>query len=283
MKTSSVSKGNLTPAYAMSWAMGALLIVAALPGALITGLYKDPAKLVAVDRGTDVVALAVAPALVISMILAGRGSARALLVWAGLVGWVLYNYVIYAFSLHFNPLFLVYVALVSLSTFTLATLIRRMDLDAVAADFHSATPARVLAGFLFLVGGVFVLIWLSDVLPATFSGTIPQRLKDLQTVSNPVEINDLAIVMPLLFVAGIWAWQHKPAGYVIGGALTTLAAVTMTALLPGGPLFGTVQMDPLYAAVAVLSFAVLGLLLWRMGREAGAAAPAGLRPAQVGS
>src|SRR5215208_1522571 len=77
-----------------------LLAVAAGSGLFVEGLYRDPPSLVAQAIGQDLVTLVVAlPALVISAILASRGSARGHLVWLGVLGYVLYTYATYAFAI----------------------------------------------------------------------------------------------------------------------------------------------------------------------------------------
>jgi len=63
--------------------------------------------------------LLVAPLLVVLGWRAHRGHIRAHLVWVGCLAFTVYNYAIYAFSIHFGPLFLVWVAVLGLSMFTL--------------------------------------------------------------------------------------------------------------------------------------------------------------------
>src|SRR5215472_3491753 len=65
--------------------------------------------------GSDLVdLLLVVPVILISGIKGYRGSVPARLVWLGTLGYLLYNFVLYAFGVHFNPLFLVYCATLSL-------------------------------------------------------------------------------------------------------------------------------------------------------------------------
>jgi hypothetical protein len=59
------------------------------------------------------------PALVISAIVAGRGPTRGRLVWLGVVTYVVYAYLTYAFGVRFNPLFLAYLALLACSLYAL--------------------------------------------------------------------------------------------------------------------------------------------------------------------
>ena len=61
----------------------------------------------------------VAPLLLITSLLARRGSPRAYLVWLGALAFTIYNYVIYTVSISFGPLFLVWVAALGFALFAL--------------------------------------------------------------------------------------------------------------------------------------------------------------------
>jgi hypothetical protein len=139
----------------------------------------------------------------------------------------------------------------------------------VRAQFSSGMPRRSIAGFLFVVAGMFAILWLSDVLPATFGGGNPARLRALQITSNPVEVNDLGVIVPLLVLAGVWTWQRREVGYLMAGILLTMAAITMAALVPGGPLFAQTGLDPVSIGVAGLSLGFLVVFLARAHPDAG--------------
>ena len=88
-----------------------------------TAVYGDETRVLA-DAATaqDLVGLAVvAPLLLILSLAAARGSLTCWLGCLGCLGFTVYNYAIYAFSIHFGPLFLVWVAVLGLSLFALIT------------------------------------------------------------------------------------------------------------------------------------------------------------------
>ena len=258
------SVGSLKGAHLLSALQVGLIVVAAVPGVFVNGFYHDVPKIVATDRGTDLLALVViAPALAISLIFSARGSLRAQLVWLGITSWTAYNYAVYAYGLNFTPMFVVYIGVFGLAVFTLVIAIRKADTTGIQERFKFV-PRRLTAGYLWLVAGIFSILWLSDVLPATFGATIPPALRDLGTTSNPVEVNDLGIIIPTLILGGVWLWARRPAGYVLAGVLLGLATVTMTAVVPGGPVFGGQAVDPIYAGVAVLSILVFATFLARI-------------------
>ena len=267
---------GVAPTSALAWPMRltagivVLLAVAAGIGAFVPGLYHDTPTINASDRGSDLLTLLlIVPALCASVAYSARGSLRAQVVWLGLVSWVLYNYVVYLFGINFTPLFLVHVALVSLSLFTLLLVIRRTDVAGLRRQFSSSMPRRSIAGFLFVVAGMFAILWLSDILPATFGGGNPARLRALQITSNPVEVNDLGVIVPLLVLAGVWTWQRREVGYLMAGILLAMATITMAALVPGGPLFAQTAIDPVSIGVAALSLGFLVVLLARAHPDGG--------------
>lgn len=267
---------GVAPTSALAWPMrltvgiAVLLVAAAGIGAFSPGLYHDTPTINASDRGSDLFTLLlIVPALFASVVYSARGSVRAQVVWLGLVSWVLYNYVVYSFGINFTPLFLAHVALVSLSLFTLVLVIRRTDVAGLRGQFSAGMPRRSIAGFLFVVAGMFAILWLSDVLPATFSGGTPARLRALQITSNPVEVNDLGVIVPLLVLAGVWTWQRREVGYLMAGILLTMATLTMAALVPGGPQFAQTALDPVSIGVAAFSLGFLLLFLARTHPEAG--------------
>ncbi len=61
----------------------------------------------------------VAPLLILLAAGARRGSIRAYLTLFGALAFTVYNYAIYAFSIHFGPLFLLWTAVLGLSLFAL--------------------------------------------------------------------------------------------------------------------------------------------------------------------
>ena len=87
------------------------------------------------------------------------------LVWLGTLLYLVYAYVIYAMAVHFSQLFLVYVAVLGLSSYAVLCSVDRLR----AADGDvPARPARRLAGWTSIaIGVLFTLLWLSELVPAT--------------------------------------------------------------------------------------------------------------------
>ena len=82
----------------------------------------------------DIVDLAlVAPLVVVTAVLALRGSLRAWLVWLGALTFTVYNYVIYVVAIAFGPLFLLWVAVLGVALFCLVGGVGAADYAAVKA------------------------------------------------------------------------------------------------------------------------------------------------------
>jgi hypothetical protein len=103
-------------------------------GLLAADRIYDRETVVLSDAATaqDIVTLlVVAPLLALLALGVRRGSLAAFLCLPGILAFTTYNYVIYAFSIHFGPLFLVWVALLGLSIFTLVGGLATANMSAI--------------------------------------------------------------------------------------------------------------------------------------------------------
>lgn len=81
-----------------------------------------------------------------SMWLARRGSLIGLLLWPGTLFYVLYAF--YLIGVPFNALFLLYVALVTVSTYTMIGLLASIDGEVVRQRLSAVMPRRTVGGAL---------------------------------------------------------------------------------------------------------------------------------------
>lgn len=278
------TRPGLAAAYLLSIIAAPLAVVAAAAGLAVPDLYRDPALLVPQARGQDLVTLLVGvPLLVSALVAAARGSARGRLLWLGALGYLAYTYATYAFGARFNPLFLVYVALLGLSVYALVLGLAATDATAFAVRFGRRAPTRLVAGFLLAVAGVTAALWLADVVPATLAGGVPTAVREAQTPTSVIHVLDLALVLPALACAGGLLWRRASWGYVLAGVLLVKAATLGLAILAMA-LFLSLAEQPFAPGPAVL-FAALTIGASGLGvvylRALGAppAAPAAVRSA----
>lgn len=109
-------------------------------------------------------------------------------------------------ALHFGVLFLPYVAVLGLSSFSLGFGIRsRRD------DVHLVGRSRTGGGWvLIVIGTVFGLLWLSSIIPSLVAGQEPAELAAAGLVANPVHVLDLALVLPAMILTGVQARRGRP-------------------------------------------------------------------------
>jgi len=209
-----------------------LLAIAAGSGVFIGGLYRDSPHLVTQARGQDALTLVVAlPVLVISAFLTGRGSQRARLIWLGGLIYTVYTYVGYAFAVRFNPLFLVYVALLGCSTYALIGGLVTTDWAGISAGFAERTPVKAVSIYLGVIAVLFYLLWLSEAVPASLTGNLPQSLIDAGTPTNFVQVLDMAWLLPATVITAVSLWRKRSLGYVLGGALLAHFVLLTSAIL----------------------------------------------------
>ena len=110
------------------------------------------------------------PLLIVGGWMTRHGRLRGRLLLTGTLGYFLYTYASYAFGSAFNVLFLVYVALFSLSLFAFTIGMMQLPVDELAASVSPRLPRRGIALFLFAIGGFLLLAWSGRVVPALVSG-----------------------------------------------------------------------------------------------------------------
>jgi hypothetical protein len=255
-----------------------LVTIASLGGVLAPGTYAaETASLAAQGIGQDAVNLLVAvPWLVLCAIQALRGSRRALPLLGAGYAYVAYSYAVYAFGIHFNQLFLVYVAALGLSGFALAALLARLVREDVRGWFAARGREWPAAVVQIAIAAVFAALWLSEVVPAVAAGTTPPSVADYGLLTNPVHVLDLALVLPALVVAAVALLRRRPLGYVLTPVLLGLAMLMAVAI--GGMVIAVVVRDVaedftvalVFAAVAGLCAATLATMLRRVPPLAGA-------------
>ncbi len=204
----------------LTFPLALLLVIVSATGLLIAEFYGGSEDWRIQTVAQDFVDLAVVlPVLVASAIYALRGSQRAWLIWLGALSYVVYTFVIYAFAVPYNRLFLVYVAVLGGALWALIGGLAATDWGAIKARFAPTTPVKIIGLFLLIPAVLFYLLWLMEELPAALSGQVPQSLKDLGLLTNPVHVLDLTMMLPAMLLAGIWLWRKQAPGYGLAALL----------------------------------------------------------------
>ncbi len=192
--------------------------------------YWDTVSTAAQAQANDLITLVLGlPLLAVSLYLTLRGSLRGRLLLTGTLAFILYSYITMWVGAAYNKLFLVYVALFSLSLFAFILSMMSFDLKTLPAHFSEKLPRRGIAALLFFTAAFLSLAWLGRIAPTIFQDTIPALDN---TTSMFIQAMDLGIIVPLCVLSGILLLRRSPWGYLLASVsmmkfLTMVLAVSV--------------------------------------------------------
>ena len=123
----------------------------------------------------------------------------------------------------YNALFLVYVALFSLSLYAFILSMMSFDLTDLPQHFSARLPRGWIAGLMFLVGGFLLLAWLGRIVPPLLQNQTP--VLD-NTTTLVIQAMDLGMIVPLAILSGILLLRRSPWGYLLT-SVTLMKGVTL--------------------------------------------------------
>lgn len=257
----------------VTWLLAPVLIAATLYGLFSDRAYRLDRTVHLESMAQDVLTLAIVPVLIWAGRRSSTGSLRGHLLWLGLLGYIAYTYLIYAFGVPHNSAFLLYIAALTLSIAALVDGIARIDVRRVPLNSHAG-----VGWFLIVIGLAFVGLWLSDILP-TIGGGLPSAL-NVGELPYPVYVADLAFALPAVIATGVALVRGHVAAPVLG-AVVLIKVLTMglaiwamaIALLVNGQ-----QPNWPVAGLFAVMITVCATVLWRGARELRPPAPEWLRP-----
>ena len=113
----------------------------------------------------------------------------------------------------YNELFLLYVALFSLSLFAFVLSLLALDVATLPAHITGQFPRRAIAGFALVLGVLLTLLWLGRLGPALLAGTPPVGLESYTTLV--IQVLDLGIIVPAAIMTGVLLIRRVPLGTVL--------------------------------------------------------------------
>lgn len=231
------------------------------------GIYRyNSERLVAEGIGWDIVTLFIAVPVVLATLRGlARGSLRARLVSIGMLAYFFYQYLMYAVTWAFGPLFLLFIVIYAASMGAIVWLLSAIDIASLAERFSDRFPRRGIAIFALAMALLLVGMWLGRIVPA-LRGEIQGVLVGQTTMV--VQALDLGIVVPLAVFTAVLAWNRRPIGYllatifVVKGAAMAAAITAMVVsawIVEGAP-----EIPPLilFAAATAVSLG-LGVRIYR--------------------
>jgi hypothetical protein len=207
----------------LSLPLTAFTITASVAGLLAPGFYaKETRNWAAQSLGQDIIDLfIITPVLIVTAILASQKNKTALPIWGGVNLYLAYTFTIYCFAIHFNQLFLIYCFCFGLSVYSFIYFLVALKKDCPGNDLRHKTPLRFIGIYFIIISVLFYLLWLADIFPPLLNNGISPTLAKTGLITNPVEVLDLALVLPCIFLTGVFLLNGRSIGFVLTPVLLT--------------------------------------------------------------
>lgn len=245
-----------------------LVLLVSGVGLGVPDFYRGPLVWTVQGVAQDFIDLVmVLPVLVVSAFLAARGSQHARLIWLGTLSYLVYSFVIYAFGVYFNTLFLVYVAAFGCCLWALIGGMVTTDWGEIRTQFAPQTPVKLISVLLVIQVVLFYITWLQEDIPAILSGTIPATVIESGLATNPVHVLDMAVMLPAIALSAIWLWRRQPLGYGLAAVMLTnviFQCVSIATIMLFSARAGLTASAELIIVFAVLASIDLALLVWHL-------------------
>lgn len=211
-----------------------LLVVVSCVGLLFPDTYEaETPNWTAQAIGQDIFDLfIVVPFLLITAIFIRKKSRKALLLWGGVILYLIYTFVIYCFAVHFNNLFIVYCLILGLSFYSFVYYFVSPIRRHTGEWFEDKIPVKVVGYYLIVIACIFCLLWLSELVPNIMSGTTPKNIVEMGLLTNPVHALDLSVILPGILITGVLLLKRKALGLLLAPAV--LVFMTLMDITIGG-------------------------------------------------
>jgi hypothetical protein len=198
-----------------------MLVITAGISAFTPGFYAvETPNWQAQAIGQDIIDLfLVAPLLIVGITGMWYGNKVAFVLWGGVNLYLVYTYVIFCFSIHFNQWFIVYCLLLGISFYSFLFFVY-IGIIKSKLDFQSdKMPVKFTGWYFIVIAVVFSFLWLSEIVPSLIAGHSPESLRQSGLFTNPVHIIDLSIILPGIFLCGCWLLMQKQPAYILSAVL----------------------------------------------------------------
>lgn len=194
------------------------------------GLYKNDSVTVASQGiAQDIVTIILGiPLLLYSLFLSKKGLLKGRLLLTGTLGYYLYTYISYTFLWMYNPLFLVYIILMSSSFYAFILSIMSFDIDNLPSSFSEKLPVKFLGSFLLFFASVIGILWIGMIISSLTKNIIPVGLGHYTTLV--IQGMDLGFIVPTAIISAVLLFQRRSMGYLLTSIIIIKGLTMGTAL-----------------------------------------------------
>jgi hypothetical protein len=219
------------------WGITTLLAMfAAIYGLMDNRIYSGlfPNKFIAAQFSQDWLTILVCLLLAYLIFTTRASSIKKPLIILGIMGAFAYLYAIFSVERVYNVLYLVYLAILGTSFFSIVFTISSFDQEVLNTLEVRKGVKYTTAVFSLLTAALFAILWISALLPLIATKTQIQNLYSIY-------ILDLVFVMPSFAITAVMTFRKNPLGYVLTPAMFILGIFVIFPLGLGElaqPMFG---------------------------------------------
>lgn len=147
----------------------------------------------------------------------------------GIIFYFLYSYASMAFLTSYNQLFLIYVAIFSISLYTLLGELLSLDTKSIQKSFSPGVINKIAAAFLVIIGLMLAGMWLKMIIDSILTGIAPPTLETYTTLV--IQALDLGVVVPAAILTGALLFKGKEWGYALASIFLIKVSLLGTAIL----------------------------------------------------
>lgn len=190
-----------------------------------------------------------------------QGWAKGWLIWAGLIGYLIYAYGLYSLDRVMNPAYPLYLGVLATSVFAAVLFVRAVEPSALSTTTHPP-PRRAVAGLFGLLVMLFAALWLVQLLPAMGAR---QPLP-----GQTIFVLDLAFALPLTALTAVLLWRGHPVGDLLAIPMLMKVAVLGVSVFLG-TLYAWAFFDGPFIPFDLALYALMGFgpaaLIWPYWRR----------------
>ncbi len=178
----------------------------------------------------------------------------------GILGYFFYGYGIYVIERVYNPLYFIYMAIFSLSFWSIFSAVQNIDKDQIDNIEIPKITRNFSVVLAILQPLVFIPLWISQLIPLVTQGI---KIEFLYSIY----ILDLCFIMPAFLIISFKMIKNKGIGIVLAPIIFILGFIEIFSLALADiikPYFGTNPETGGWLPALILSLAFLGMAVWHL-------------------
>ncbi len=205
-----------------------LMTISSISGLIFQDiLYRDLntyylANIIPQDIANLVIIL---PIFILSLKLIKQEKIIGLFLWMGCEITLCYIGITYCFTIPFNHLFLVYIAIFGISFYALIWVLLILDYNQIENLHNEEKNTKYVVNFLVIVFIAMYGLWLSDAIPQSILGELPKNAIDIGFPTSPFHIIDLALLFPGFLISALLLSKKKAIGYFLAPSYLALLSI----------------------------------------------------------